>query len=98
LIDGLLGGAKPPGYAVQPTTHNAVAAAVAQGRADWGLAIESVARANGLAFLPYKEECYDFVVPKSREERPAVKAFAGLLSDEATRSQLVELGFRVSKG
>ena len=43
LIDGLLGGGRPPGYAVEPRSHNAVAAAVAQGRADWGLAIEPVA-------------------------------------------------------
>ena len=39
LIDRLLGGARPAGYAVQPKSHNAVAAAVAQGRADWGVAI-----------------------------------------------------------
>ena len=45
LIDKLLGGARPPGYANQPRSHNAVAAAVAQGRADWGVAIEPVAQA-----------------------------------------------------
>ena len=39
LIDRLLGGAKPPGYQGQAKSHNAVAAAVAQGRADWGVAI-----------------------------------------------------------
>ena len=44
LIDQLLGGARPPGYGNQPRSHNAVAAAVAQGRADWGIAIEPVAR------------------------------------------------------
>ena len=30
LIDRLLGGARPPGYAVQPRNHNAVAAAVSR--------------------------------------------------------------------
>src|SRR5262249_17768447 len=44
LIDRLLSGARPPGYANQPRSHNAVAAAVAQGRADWGVAIETVAK------------------------------------------------------
>ncbi len=39
LIDRLLAGRRPPGYANQPKSHNAVAAAVAQGRADWGIAI-----------------------------------------------------------
>ena len=37
LIDRLLGGARPAGYAVQSSSHNAVAAAVSQRRADWGV-------------------------------------------------------------
>ena len=35
LIDRLLGRARPDGYWNQPRSHNAVAAAVAQERADW---------------------------------------------------------------
>src|SRR5690606_32526578 len=50
LIDKLLGGKRPPGYANQPRSHNAVAAAIAQGRADWGIAIEPVARLYELKF------------------------------------------------
>lgn len=96
LIDRLLSGVKPPGYAVQPTNHNAVAAAVAQGRADWGLAIESVAKANALGFVPYQEERYDFVVPKSRMNRPAVQAFLALLAEAETRRRLTSLGFLVT--
>jgi putative molybdopterin biosynthesis protein len=96
LIDKLLAGARPPGYAVQASNHNAVAAAIAQGRADWGMAIESVAGANGLGFIPYKDERYDFVVPKARQERPAVKAFAALLAEQTTIKRLGELGFNVS--
>jgi putative molybdopterin biosynthesis protein len=95
LIDRLLAGARPCGYAIQPTTHSAVAAAVAQGRADWGLAIESVAHAYDLEFLPYKDERYDFVIPTSRRERPAVTAFVGLLGEPATREHLARLGFRL---
>ncbi len=96
LIDELLAGARPPGYAVQASNHNAVAASVAQGRADWGMAIESVARANDLGFIPYQDEQYDFVISKSRRERPAVKAFAALLAEESTIEQLAKLGFNVS--
>ena len=43
LIDELLGDRRPDGYAYEPRSHNAVAAAVAQGRADWGVTIETVA-------------------------------------------------------
>ncbi len=98
LIDRLLGGAKPNGYAVQPSNHNAVAAAIAQGRADWGMAIESVAQANNLGFLPYQQERYDFVVVKPRRDRPAVQAFIALLSEETTRRHLADLGFSAISG
>jgi putative molybdopterin biosynthesis protein len=93
LIDRLLCGARPSGYAIQPGNHNAVAAAIVQGRADWGLAIESVARANDLDFVSYQKERYDFVVPKSRINRPAVRAFVNLLHADATRGRLSQLGF-----
>jgi len=92
LIDRLLQGATPAGYAHQPRNHNAVAAAVAQGRADWGLAVESVARQPGLRFLPVTEEQYDFVVPVSRRQRPAVEVFRRILEDSTVRAALVRLG------
>lgn len=95
LIDRLMGGAKPSGYAVQPSNHNAVAAAIAQGRADWGLAIQSVARANNLGFIPYQEECYDFAIPQSRRNRPAVQEFCSLIADSQTQLRLEQLGFRI---
>ena len=77
LIDRLLGGAKPAGYAVQPRNHNAVAAAVVQGRADWGVTLDTIARRAGLGFIPVQHEQYDFVVPKARAERPASPRFEG---------------------
>jgi putative molybdopterin biosynthesis protein len=96
LIDRLLAGARPSGYAVQATNHNAVAAAVAQSRADWGLAIESVARMNNLGFIPYKDERYDFVIPQLRRNRQAVKAFVELLAAPLVRNHLTQLGFRLA--
>jgi putative molybdopterin biosynthesis protein len=60
LIDQLLEGRRPPGYWNQPRSHNAVAASIAQGRADWGVAIRPVAEAQGLGFLPLSDEFYDF--------------------------------------
>ncbi|QRF61910.1 molybdopterin biosynthesis protein [Variovorax paradoxus] len=95
LIDRLLGSAKPPGYGVQTKSHNAVAVAVAQQRADWGLAIDTVARQYGLGFIPVQEERYDFVVPKARLARAPVQAFVALLQSAAAREALGRLGFRV---
>ena len=94
LIDRLLAGARPPGYAVQPRNHNAVAAAVVQGRADWGITLDTVARTAGLGFIPVQAEQYDFVIPRSRAERPAVIAFRMLLQEPSVRAALERLGMR----
>ena len=52
LVDQLLKDTRPPGHGVQTKSHNAVAAAIHQGRADWGIAIDTVARGYALAFIP----------------------------------------------
>jgi putative molybdopterin biosynthesis protein len=93
LIDGLLKGCQPAGYSNQARTHNAVAAAVAQGRADWGVAIRTVAQQYGLGFLPLQAEHYDFVIPKNRAQRAPVLRFLALLQDPAVRASLQHLGF-----
>jgi putative molybdopterin biosynthesis protein len=93
LIDRLLGDARPSGYLTEARSHNAVAAAVAQGRADWGVAISTVAADAGLGFIPLQEEQYDFVVPRSRWERPAVCAFRDLLEEAETKATLAARGF-----
>lgn len=93
LIDGLLGGARPPGYANQPRSHNAVAACVAQGRADWGMAIETVARASGLGFIPVADEHYDLFVPERLLARAPVQAFLDVLRGAEARAALLALGF-----
>lgn len=95
LTESLTSGKKPPGYAVQAKSHNAVAAAVAQGRADWGVAIDTVARLYGLSFLPLQAEHYDFAIPAARWDRPAVKQFRDLLADPSIRRRLHELGFEL---
>jgi len=95
LIDRLLDGVKPHGYAVQPRNHNAVAAAVVQGRADWGMTLDTIARSAGLGFLPVQAEQYDFVVPRPRANRPGVVAFKALLARTSTREALVRLGMKV---
>ena len=91
-------GARPPGYANQPKSHNAVAAAIAQGRADWGVAIEPVAKLYGLGFLPLSPEHYDFLLVESRKDRPAVQAFLAALHDAATRERIRALGMQPVDG
>jgi putative molybdopterin biosynthesis protein len=95
IIDRVLGDRRPAGYGTQTKSHNAVAVAVSQKRADWGIAIDTVARQYGLGFIPIQEEQYDFIVPTARLERPAVRAFRNLLNDADVREELRTLGFRV---
>ncbi|MEZ6065238.1 MAG: substrate-binding domain-containing protein [Planctomycetaceae bacterium] len=98
LLDRLLGELvpeehrRPAGYGVQAKSHNAVAAAIAQGRADWGLAIESVAGDYGLASVPLQPEEFDLLTPLSRRDRPAVRRLKELLLEPETQSKLRQLG------
>jgi putative molybdopterin biosynthesis protein len=94
LIDRLLGGARPPGYANQPKSHNAVAAAIEQGRADWGVGIEPVAKLYGLGFIPVAPEHYDFLLVERRAGRPAVQAFLAALKDGPTRAKISAIGMQ----
>lgn len=95
LIDRLLGAHRPAGYGVQTKSHNAVAAAVQQHRADWGVAIDTVARQYGLGFIAVQEEHYDFIVPKAGLDRPAVRAFRALLTEVSVQQRLRQMGFRL---
>jgi putative molybdopterin biosynthesis protein len=94
LIDRLLAGARPRGHANQPRSHNAVAAAVARGRADWGVTIATVAKAYGLGFVPIGDEAYDLVVATT--PTAATMRVLDTLSSAAFRARLAELGFTPS--
>ena len=98
LIDGFLsgarpGGVRPDGYFHQARSHHAVAAAVAQGRADWGVTIEFLAGAHDLGFVFLREEEYDLAVPESRWDRPGVAALRDALASDAGCAELRGLGF-----
>jgi putative molybdopterin biosynthesis protein len=96
LIDELLAPlrpARPAGYTHEARSHAGVVACVAQGRADWGVAIASAAAPAGLAFVPIREERYDFVIPDARRARPAVQAFLRVLAEPTTREALRAAGF-----
>ena len=79
------------GYDVETRSHNAVAAAVASGRADWGLGIEAVAVAYGLGFAPLRDEEYDFLSMRDRMAREPVAAFLEVLRSPEFREALADL-------
>ena len=81
---------------MQPRNHNAVAAAVVQGRADWGVTLDTIARGAGLGFIPVQHEQYDFVVPNARAPSGlASRRSARGCADPATREALARLGMKL---
>ncbi|MDJ0522120.1 MAG: molybdopterin biosynthesis protein [Planctomycetota bacterium] len=97
LIDGLFPGEErvaPPGWSTAYRSHTAVASAIAQERADYGICLEQAATAAGLRWIPWCEEHLDFLVPADRWERPGVRAFRAALADDGVRAALTAAGFQ----
>ncbi len=100
LIDAFLNvsrGEEPAGYGATASSHHAVAAAVAQGRADWGLTLDSLAEASGLEFQFLQAERYDLVCRESEMELPAIQALLALFDEKTTGEALSALGLIVDE-
>jgi len=81
------------GYHHEEFTHMAVAAAVASGAADTGLAVLSAAQALGLDFIPVAQERYDLAVPQEFYETPMVQALFGIIrGDKGFREEIIAMG------
>ena len=96
LLDRLLADQRPAGFFQEAKSHNSVAAAISQNRADWGIAIRSVAEDLGLGFYPIQDEEYDFILPKNRLERPDVALFLSLLQETDIQNKLAKFGLRTT--
>ncbi|MEM3494742.1 MAG: molybdopterin biosynthesis protein [Nitrososphaerota archaeon] len=81
------------GYSYEVKTHTAVAAAVAQGRADVGVAVGYVAEIYGLDFIPLTEEYFDFVVRKDRLEKESVKKFLETLRSQSLHEKIKRIPY-----
>ena len=80
------------GYAREEYTHLAVAAAVAAGRADVGLGIQSAARAFNLDFVPLVRERYDLVTPSDLLATEPVATVMSTIRSRAFKRRVDELG------
>jgi putative molybdopterin biosynthesis protein len=79
------------GYQHEEYTHLAVAAAVASGRADCGLAIHAAAAALKLDFLPLYQERYDLIIPKEHHESARLMPLLQLLGDPEFQEAVASL-------
>ena len=72
-------------------SHAAVAQAIASGAADAGLAIEAVARARNLGFVPLVQETYYLVCLRSALEQPPMLALREVLGSPAWQARIAQL-------
>ena len=95
LVDGVLadGESRPAGWATTYRSHSAVAGAIASGRADYGVCLKQAAQAQGLAFRPWRDEHYDFLVAPEATAHDALRAFIAVVEDPHTRAALAAAGF-----
>jgi molybdate-binding protein/DNA-binding XRE family transcriptional regulator len=87
-----------PGYDTAATGHLEVAAVIAAGVADVGVASEPAALAYGLAFVPLTQERFDLVIPVGYAGSREVQAMVRVLSSPWLRDQLASLpGYDASR-
>jgi molybdate-binding protein/DNA-binding XRE family transcriptional regulator len=87
-----------PGYDTRATGHLEVAAAIAAGIADAGVASEPAALAYELAFVPLTQERFDLVIPAAQGGAREVQAMLRVLSSPWLVDQLTSIpGYDASR-
>jgi len=87
---GILGG-QLPGYDTRAAGHLEVAAAIAAGLADAGIASEPAALAYDLVFVPLAAERFDLVIPTAHVSTREVQGLLKVLSSVWLLDQLASL-------
>ncbi|HQE18320.1 MAG TPA: substrate-binding domain-containing protein [Aggregatilineales bacterium] len=80
------------GYGDEVNTHLEVAGAVAEKRADVGLAVEAAALAYGLDFIRLTTERYDLVIPAEVWELPVIQRLVAWLNSDEAKAAILDLG------
>jgi putative molybdopterin biosynthesis protein len=85
------------GYNQEEYTHLGVAAAVASGRADCGLAIAAAAQALQLDFIPLFQERYDLVIPRQFADSELLAPLFDVLHEGRFREGVAKMpGYDIS--
>jgi molybdate-binding protein len=80
-----------PGYGTRVTGHLEVAAAIAAGLADAGIASEPAARTYDLAFIPLAGEHFDLIIPAGQFTTREAQSLLKILSSAWLIDQLASL-------
>ncbi len=77
------------GYNIEAKSHQAVAASIAQGKANVGVGIKTVAQLYNLEFIHLANEMYDFLIPSNRAEKKSVKLFFNTLRSKEFKNDIL---------
>jgi putative molybdopterin biosynthesis protein len=91
LAAGGIPASQLPGYDTRAAGHLYLAAAIAAGLADAGIASEPAARAYDLDFVPLASEHFDLVIPARLVSTPEVQGLLKVLSSAWLLDQLASL-------
>ena len=91
LADAGIEGSQLPGYDTRPDGHLQVAAAIAAGLADAGIASGPAAFVYDLAFIPLAAERFDLVIPAGQVSTREVQGLLKVLSSAWLLDQLASL-------
>lgn len=80
------------GYQHELDTHLAVAATIADGRADVGLGIEAAARSRSLDFLPLFKERYDLVMPAEKYKSKPISSLVKIVNSDGFKKAVAQIG------
>jgi len=81
------------GYALEETSHLAVASYVARGEADVGLGIEKAAlQVRELDFIPLQQERYDLIIRKEDAAKPKFRALLSVIRSGTFHNELRGMG------
>jgi len=80
-----------PGYSTQASGHLEVAAAIAAGLADAGIASEPAALAYDLAFVPLATEHFDLVIPAGQVGSREIQSLLKVLTSQWLLDQMASL-------
>jgi putative molybdopterin biosynthesis protein len=77
-----------PGYSSGVKSERAICEAVVSGKADIGVGIRNCTEKNGLQFIEFAEEEYDFLIKKEILDTPEVHKFLEVLNSREFASKL----------
>jgi len=80
------------GFDMEKSNHAEVAQAIAEGKANAGLGLDSAALAYGLTFVFLRRERYDFIIPTEQMALPPVAALLNWLKSPLAKSAIAGQG------